>query len=327
MHCLSVARYTVLSTVLLALVSTARAQDSSHSAIQDEANLFSPSARARALESLQNIEKSSNVPIVIESIRTTNGDPINTVALEHARDSNSHGLYLLIAQKEREVSRPLVHKDHADRFPEQTRSDIRQAVITHFEKGDFDGGLLAAISPIAQALNVPAEAPQSPPLRNVGTSSPLIQTGGITLTLEGAQLAIQATQAKAAEMNLKLNIAVVDSGGHLIAFARMNGARPASGYTAMTKATTAATFRQATGPIKRGDSPPDPLLNLSLQNAAAASGGKITTLYGGVPIEVDGQIIGAVGCGGGTGEQDAECARAGITQLLESLKEPVHKQP
>ncbi len=128
-------------------------------------------------------------------------------------------------------------------------------------------------------------------------------------------------------MGLKLNIAVVDDGGHLMAFARMNGARPASGYTAMTKATTAATFRQATGPIKKGDAAPDPLLNLSIQNAAAASGGKVTTLYGGVPIEVDGQIIGAVGCGGGTGEQDAECARAGIARLLEQLKQPEIAEP
>ena len=84
-------------------------------------------------------------------------------------------------------------------------------------------------------------------------------------------------------MNLKINIAVVDDGGHLLSFDRMNGARPASGYTAITKATTAATFRQASGPIPAGTTNPDPLLNLSLQIAAQASGGKLTTLYGGIP--------------------------------------------
>jgi glc operon protein GlcG len=62
------------------------------------------------------------------------------------------------------------------------------------------------------------------------------------------------------------------------------------------------------------------LLNLSLQNAAAASGAKLTTLKGGVPIVVEGQVIGAIGVGGGTGEQDAEIAKAGIQELLTRLK-------
>jgi glc operon protein GlcG len=60
-------------------------------------------------------------------------------------------------------------------------------------------------------------------------------------------------------------------------------------------------------------------LNLSLQNAAAASGGKLTTLKGGVPVLVDNQVIGAVGVGGGTGEQDAEVAKAGIAELMKRL--------
>jgi glc operon protein GlcG len=60
-------------------------------------------------------------------------------------------------------------------------------------------------------------------------------------------------------------------------------------------------------------------LNLSLQNAAAASGGKLTTLKGGVPVVIDGQVVGAVGVGGGSGEQDAEVAKAGIRKLLNSL--------
>ena len=100
----------------------------------------------------------------------------------------------------------------------------------------------------------------------------------------------------------------------------MDGARPASGYTAITKATTAATFRQETGPLPRGATAPDPLLNLSLQNAAAASGGKITTLFGGVPVIVDDQVIGGVGVGGGTGEQDAMVAKAGIEAFLTELE-------
>jgi glc operon protein GlcG len=148
------------------------------------------------------------------------------------------------------------------------------------------------------------------------------------LTLAGARAVIEGAEAKAAELKLKVNIAVVDDGGHLLAFIRMDGARPASGYTAITKATTAATFRAETGPLSNGAVPADPLLNLSLQNAAAASGGKITTLYGGVPVVVDGQVVGGVGVGGGKGEQDAVVAKAGVarfTSKLESARKPESK--
>ena len=137
----------------------------------------------------------------------------------------------------------------------------------------------------------------------------------VRLTLEGARTIIAAAAEHAASMNLRVNIAVVDDGGHLLSFDRMNGARPASGYTAITKATTAATFRQPSGPIPAGTTNPDPLLNLSLQIAAQASGGKITTLHGGIPVVVDNQVIGAVGVGGGSGEQDAQVARAGSASV------------
>lgn len=149
-------------------------------------------------------------------------------------------------------------------------------------------------------------------------ASALVIRNRIELNLSGAELIMSTARVKALAMGLKLNIAVVDSGGHLLAFARMDGARPASGYTALTKAATAATFRQETGPLPKTE--PDVLLSLSLQNAAQASGGKLTTLKGGVPVVVDGQVIGAVGIGGGTGEQDAEVAKAGIQALLEALQ-------
>jgi glc operon protein GlcG len=153
------------------------------------------------------------------------------------------------------------------------------------------------------------------------SSPPLVTRGRVALNLAGAEAVVAAAKKKAEEMKLKVNVAVVDEGGHLLAFARMDGARPASAYTAVTKAVTAATFRQETGPLppKRE---PDLLLNLSLQSAAAASGGKLTTLKGGVPVVIDGQVVGAVGVGGGTGEQDAEVAKAGIKALLDALTAP-----
>ena len=152
------------------------------------------------------------------------------------------------------------------------------------------------------------------------TDRPLVTRHRIELHLAGAETILRAAQAQATKMELRVNIAVVDAGGHLLAFARMDGARPASVYTALTKATTAATLRQPTGPLPPGAEAPNVLLNLSIQNAAAASGGKFTTLFGGVPIVIDDQVIGAVGVGGASGEQDAEIARSGIAALLEALK-------
>ena len=160
-----------------------------------------------------------------------------------------------------------------------------------------------------------AVALAAPPAR---ADDPLVTRGRVQLHLAGAEAILSAAKAKAAEMKLRVNVAVVDDGGHLIAFARTDGARPASGYTALTKAVTAATFRQETGPLPPGGEP-DLLLNLSLQNAAAAGGGKVTPLKGGVPVVIDGQVAGAVGVGGASGEQDAVVAKAGIQALLDAL--------
>jgi glc operon protein GlcG len=147
---------------------------------------------------------------------------------------------------------------------------------------------------------------------------PLISRGRIQLNLAGAETVVGAAKEKALALRVKVNIAVVDDGGQMVAFARMDGARPASVATALTKAVAAATFRQETGPL-RAKGEPDLLLNLSLQNAAMAGGGKLTTLKGGVPIVVEGQVIGGVGIAGGSGEQDLEVAQAAYQSLLAAL--------
>jgi glc operon protein GlcG len=154
----------------------------------------------------------------------------------------------------------------------------------------------------------------------LAADAPLILRGRIDLQLEGAERALAAAKAKAAELGTKSNIAIVDDGGHLISFARMDGARPASGSTALTKAVSAATFRQETGTLP-ANGEADLHLSLGIEQAASASGGKITTLKGGVPIVVDGQVIGAIGVGGGTGEQDVQVAKAGVKALLDAIKD------
>jgi glc operon protein GlcG len=146
----------------------------------------------------------------------------------------------------------------------------------------------------------------------------LVRRNRVSLTLAGAEMALAAAQEKAKELKLNVNITVVDEGGHPIAFARMDGARPASVYTSMTKAATAATARTATGPLPPGK-PADAHLSLAVESAARASGGKFTTLKGGIPIIIDDQVIGAVGVGGATGEQDAMIAQAGVDALAQAV--------
>ncbi len=148
----------------------------------------------------------------------------------------------------------------------------------------------------------------------------LVRRDAVQLNLAGAQTILAAAEAKAESMDLKVNIAVVDAGGHLVAFYRMDGARPASIYTAMSKAVTAALKLGDTGPVVRGGAPPDARLNVAIENAAAMSGGTFTTLNGGTALVVDGQVIAGIGVGGGTGSQDEEIGRAGRDALLQALQ-------
>ncbi len=167
------------------------------------------------------------------------------------------------------------------------------------------GVMTLGSSPVVQA---------QPPQTTV--AQPSVKTNRAILTLAGAERAIAASRKQAEAMGASVNIAVVDEGGHLLAFARMDDARPSSIYTSITKATSAATRRAATGPAGTAD------LNSALESAAAASGGKFTTLKGGVPIFLNGQVIGAVGVGGTTGEQDAKIAAAGVVAVATSSQDP-----
>src|SRR5215470_19252093 len=123
-------------------------------------------------------------------------------------------------------------------------------------------------------------------------SPELVIRGQIKLTLAGAERVVSAAKQRAGTLKVAENIAVVDDGGHLLAFARMDGARPASADTAITKAVSAATMRKETGPVFKGQTQEDSMFNLAIEHAATANGGKLTILYGGIPIIVDGQVIG-----------------------------------
>jgi glc operon protein GlcG len=310
--------------------------------IRDRAGLFGADAIASARGELERVARETGASIIIETVDTLDGEPADREATRLARQSGIRGVFILIARKERKLE-VLGSGHYKEIVTEAHRRAIRDAFFEGFRRQDFNEGLKHGVAELARvmatarhaATNAPrAPVPEAPSGLSTGMAamtfgpksagdSPLVAHNQVRLTLAGARAIVAGAEARAQAMGLKSNIAVVDDGGHLIAFERMEGARPASVYTALTKATTAATFRQPTGPLPSGGTAsPDPLLNLSLQNAAAASGGKITTLYGGVPVVVDGQVIGGVGVGGGTGEQDAQIARAGIQAFTDQLAKP-----
>jgi glc operon protein GlcG len=131
------------------------------------------------------------------------------------------------------------------------------------------------------------------------------------LTLEGARAVLAAAQRRAEEIRVPMDVAVVDEGGHLLAFERMDGAKPASIAISLVKAQAAALRRSATGPAMLGDQVNLPTaLGLAIANPAQQ-----TTIRGGVPLVVDGQVIGAIGASAGTEDQDLDVARAGAAAI------------
>jgi glc operon protein GlcG len=131
------------------------------------------------------------------------------------------------------------------------------------------------------------------------------------LTLEGARAVLAAAQRRAEEIRVPMDVAVVDEGGHLLVFERMDGAKPASIAISLVKAQAAALRRAATGPAMLGDQVNLPTaLGLAVANRAQQ-----TPIRGGVPLVVDGQVIGAIGASAGTEDQDLDVARAGAAAI------------
>ena len=131
----------------------------------------------------------------------------------------------------------------------------------------------------------------------------------MALTLEEANRIVKAAIDKAREMNIKISVAVCDAGGRLMAFNRMDGAIWGSVYGCQGKAIASAAFGRASGLLaERAGSP-------IVQGIAAAEGGHMIPSQGAVPIVRNGALEGACGVGGGTAQQDEDCARAGVAKL------------
>jgi glc operon protein GlcG len=155
----------------------------------------------------------------------------------------------------------------------------------------------------------------SNPLDVVPEEMPFDVPYGRPISLARAQAAVNAAVAEATQRNWKMNVAVVDSGGNLVAFQRMDGAMLASIQIAEHKAKAAATFRRPTKVFEDG-------INLMHLDYLLAFDGMIAS-RGGIPLIDRGAIIGAIGCSGGADSQDEIVSEAGaavINQLQQSNK-------
>ncbi len=131
----------------------------------------------------------------------------------------------------------------------------------------------------------------------------------MSLSLEEAKRIIAAAIAKADQIGVGMNIAVCDAGGRLVAFQRMDNAIWAGVYGSQGKAVASAAFGRPSGDLTERANHP------TLRGIVAAEGDHMMLGQGGVPILRDGRVVGACGVGGGSAQEDEDCARAGVEAL------------
>lgn len=133
-----------------------------------------------------------------------------------------------------------------------------------------------------------------------------------TLTLEAARVALAAAEAEALRNQWRVVIAVVDEGGHTLVLARLDGAQWSSVDTAVAKARAAVAWKRPTRLLEES-------VNKGRFGFLSITQG-MAALQGGVPIEVEGAIVGAVGVSGVRAQDDEQVALAGVSALLAALR-------
>jgi len=151
------------------------------------------------------------------------------------------------------------------------------------------------------------QSTETNPLDFVPDKMPFDTPYGPPISLDRAQAVIHAAVAEAKKRNWKMNVAVVDSGGNLVAFQRMDGAMLASIQIAEHKARAATTFRRPTKEFEVG-------INVMHLNYLLAFDGVIAS-RGGIPLIEQGAIIGAIGSSGGADSQDEIVSKAGAAVI------------
>ncbi|MEA3180655.1 MAG: hypothetical protein QOI59_4178 [Gammaproteobacteria bacterium] len=134
-----------------------------------------------------------------------------------------------------------------------------------------------------------------------------------TLTLSDARRLIVAGEKKAAELKIPYNIAVVDSGGALISHVRMDGAWLGSIDISIKKAFTARAFDMSTDDLSKASQSGQSLFGINTTNHE-----KIIIFGGGIPVKLNGVVVGAVGASGGSVVNDIKVAEAAVAAFEEA---------
>ncbi|MFC4810524.1 GlcG/HbpS family heme-binding protein [Paenibacillus sp. GCM10023250] len=133
------------------------------------------------------------------------------------------------------------------------------------------------------------------------------------LTLEAAKRMLNEAERKAKELGILENIAIVDDGGNLLAFHRMDRARIAGIQIAIDKAWTALAMQTPTAALNETAVPNGPLYGINTTNQ-----GRIVILKGGVPLVMNGELLGAIGVSGSSGDNDVLVAQAAAALLQQT---------
>jgi len=293
--------------LLAAPVAPAQDRGRATSDIIDDAGMFSRDAVRRAKADLESSDRGRDVVVTVETVESLRGQDVEEVAIRRAEQVGHKGIFVLIAKQERKLEVLASPRSLRDELGRPRLTAITKAFADEFRKGDVDNGLIKGAQAASSALNeirhLPATIGSG---SSSGSSSSLVNRQQSRLTLAGARKALAGAEAAAAREGWKVSIAVVDDGGHLLALDRMDGAAPAGPASAMEKAHSAALHRTPTR-----------------SNPEAA--GNSSQTFGGIPIAVDGQVIGALGvtgAPGGRGQQDDKIAQAGVEALLAGLNAP-----
>jgi glc operon protein GlcG len=161
---------------------------------------------------------------------------------------------------------------------------------------------LAICAVLAFANGAGAQQPAPTP------AAPPPSYGAPGVTLEQAKKAVEASEAEAKKNGWRMAIAVVSIGGYLIHFSRIDDTQFASNDIAVHKAKVAAIFRRPTKAFQDALAATPPNLAILTLDAVIAA-------EGGIPIMSGGKVIGAMGCSGGTGAQDAQVCKAGVDTI------------
>ena len=134
------------------------------------------------------------------------------------------------------------------------------------------------------------------------------------LSLSDAKYLIDGAKSEAQRIGVPMCIAIVDESGNLVAFDRMDGGKITSITIAQDKAFTAAAARKATHEYNEACVPGNLVFGIH-----TALGGRICVVGGGLPVFVDGEVVGGIGLSSGTPNQDMQCAQAGIDHFTEQM--------